>query len=164
MKKEILEKVKNIGESIESGIEEMYRDEGINMEAHTIIKEKKGTLPPSVFLFQNFADKFSRMKGISPATYMVLFYFFSLQGYKNFVSTDIKTISENLSISERSVMRAVSFLLEQNIILKSPYIHDKRRYEYFINPYTTWRGKTLDRDKHIKQIEGKNPNQYQLPF
>ena len=116
MKKEILEKVKNIGESIESGIEEMYRDEGINMEAHTIIKEKKGTLPPSVFLFQNFADKFSRMKGISPATYMVLFYFFSLQGYKNFVSTDIKTISENLSISERSVMRAVSFLLEQNII------------------------------------------------
>jgi len=153
-----------LAENIDMGIEEMSRDEGIKLEAHTVIKEKKGSLINAVFLFQNFALMFSKMKGISSTTYKVLFYFFSLQGYKNFVSTDIKTISENLSISERSVIRAIDSLLELNIVLKSPYMHDKRRYEYFINPYTTWKGKTLDRDKHIKQIENKNPNQYQLPF
>jgi predicted transcriptional regulator len=85
-----------------------------------------------------------------------------LSEYENFVSIDVKTISEFLDISELSVKRATKQLTEDNIILKIEHPTDKRRIDYFLNPDSCWRGKSLNRDKAIDKLKKKNKLQLEL--
>ena len=84
---------------------------------------------------------------------ILLMYFFALSQYENFVGIDVKTISEDLELSEVSVKRATKQLTDDNIILKIQHPSDKRRIDYFINPHAAWKGKSLTRDKFLKKAK-----------
>jgi DNA-binding MarR family transcriptional regulator len=153
-KKEInKDKLSVYSEYLESGMIEVGKEQNLNVEVTNIIKTKQGKMPASVFVLQSFADKMSMRENYSVIVYRVLFHLISLSRYENFVSIDVKTISENLNISERSVKRATSQLYNDNIIVKVEHLTDKRRRDYFMNPMATWKGKTLNRDKALKKLK-----------
>ena len=147
------EKIKEIGEYNSQGIEEVGRDNGLKFDVTTIYKGQRGKMPDSIFVLQNFANELSKRKNYSANTFRVLMHFFGLSIYENFISIDIKTISENLDISVASVKRATSQLTEDNIIMKHIHPTDNRRIDYFINPQAAWRGNTLNRDKQLKKLK-----------
>jgi len=149
--KEKSQNLEEIVEYIERGIEETGKDNKMNFEVTTIYKGQRGKMPDSIFVIQNFANELSKRKNYSANTFRVLMHFFSLSQYENFISIDVKTISENLDISVASVKRATSQLKEDNIIMKHIHPTDNRRIDYFINPHAAWRGNTLNRDKQLKK-------------
>jgi hypothetical protein len=149
--KEKSQNLEEIAEYIEQGIEEMGRENKMNFEVTTIYKGQRGKMPDSIFVIQNFANELAKRKSYSANTFRVLMHFFGLSQFENFISIDIKTISENLDISEASVKRATSQLKEDNIIIKFVHPTDKRRIDYFLNPHAAWRGNTLNRDKQLKK-------------
>lgn len=148
-----LQKMADFGEQLEGGIEELGLQNNMEVEAITIIKKQQGKMPPSVFLLQAFAGKMALRKDYSNITFRVLMHFIALSEYENFISIDIKSISENLGISQPSAKRATKQLTEDNIIIKNPHPSDKRRIDYFLNPMAAWKGKTLKRDKQIDKYK-----------
>ena len=141
------------GSYVEGGFEEVGREMGLNVEANTFIKTKQGNLPQAVFVLQTFAEKLSYRTDYNVHTFRVLFYFISLSQFENFVSIDVKTISENLGIPIISVKRATKKLTNDNVILKVPHPSDKRRIDYFLNPMAAWKGKSLNRDKALAKLK-----------
>lgn len=152
-KKNKNEILRSLGDYMEGGFEEVGKDMGLSVEANTIIKTKQGYLPQSVFLLQEFAEKLSYRTDYNVHTFRVLFYFISLSQFENFISIDVRTISENLNISTPSVKRATKKLTDDNIILKMPHPSDKRRIDYFLNPMAAWKGKTINRDKALSKLK-----------
>lgn len=157
-KKEKSKRLNDFADYLNLGIEEAGKDNNLNVQSNTFISEKKGKLPDSVFVLQSFAQKLSYRKDYSIITFRVLFHFLALSQFENFVSIDVKTISDNLEIGEASVKRATKQLFDDRIIVKIPHPSDKRRIDYFINPMAAWRGKSLKRDKFLEQ----NKNQLRL--
>lgn len=153
------ENLEYIAEQIEQGIEETGRDNDIQIEAYTIFKNKKGKLPDFNMVFQAFsmfvADNFA------PATCKVIFKLLAINQFENFISIDIKTISEEMKMSVTSVNRAIKELKLYNIITIHKHVGDKRRNDYFINPCAVWRGTSIKRDK---QIDILKKNNIQLEF
>jgi DNA-binding transcriptional regulator GbsR (MarR family) len=88
-------------------------------------------------------------------------FFFGLSAYENFLGIDIKTISETLEITERSVITALNELEGEKIIIKMKHGIDKRRNDYFINPLAAWKGNSYSRDKRIKTLV-QNKQQLEL--
>lgn len=152
-KKEKKQKLDDFSEYLDGGIMEVGKESGLNVEVTNIVKFKQGKMPDSVFMLQAFAQKLSGRVDYSPVVFRVLFYFISLSQYENFVSVDIKTISENLDISEPSVKRATKKLVDDNVVIKVPHPSDKRRVDYFLNPLGMWKGKTITRDKFINKAK-----------
>jgi DNA-binding MarR family transcriptional regulator len=138
---------------MEAGAIEVGKQQNLNVEVYSYVKGKQGKMPESVFVLQAFAQKLAFQENYSNHTYRVLFYFFSLSQYENFVSIDIKTIAEDLRISEQSVKRATKQLVEHNVIIKVPHPTDKRRLDYFLNPHASWKGKTINRDKFLDKAK-----------
>lgn len=163
-KKEVKSSVKYISSQVESGIEELGKNEGLIIESNTFFKEKKGVMPQSVFVLQQFAKVFSQNITLSSASYRIFFHLIALTEYENFISVDIKTIAQNLNLSERTVIRGIKDLEAINIILKTAHINDKRRHEYFLNPTTVWKGNSQARTKKIRKINDDDRNVLQLPF
>ncbi len=163
-KKETKDKVQYISTQVENGIHELAKTEGINIEANTFFKERKGNMPQAVFVLQQFAKVFSESITLTSASYRIFFHLIALTEYENFISVDIKTIAQNLNLSERTVIRGIKDLEQINIILKTPHINDKRRHEYFLNPTTVWKGNSDARTKKIKKINEKDKSILQLPF
>lgn len=157
-----IEKLKEYSEYISEGIVEVGRDNNMDVQVTNIVKQRTGKMPQAVFLLQSFAQKVSCRKDYSANTFRVLMYFFALSKYENFVSIDVKTISENLEISEMSVKRATKQLTDDNIILKIEHPSDKRRIDYFLNPMASWKGKSLNRDKAINKLTKKNKAQLDM--
>jgi len=155
-----LQKLKDLSEYISEGIVEVGKDNNMDVQVTNIVKARSGNMPQSVFLLQSFAAKVAMKKDYSANTFKVLMYFFALSQYENFVSIDVKTISENLEISQASVKRATGQLVDDNIIIKTEHPSDKRRTDYFLNPMASWKGKSLNRDKAILKLTKKN--KYQL--
>jgi len=151
MKKEVKNKVKEIAEYAGLGIEEMGKDEGIRIDAYTIMKKQQGRTDPFVRVLQEFAAAVIN-HDFSKNTYRVMFLFFSTCEYGNFVMIDIKTISEILQITERNTIQAVKILCENNIIIKVENVQDRRRNDYFLNPLAIWKGQTEDRRKSLKKL------------
>jgi len=151
MKKEVENKVKEIAEYAGLGIEEMGKDEGIRIDAYTIMKKQQGRTDPFVRVLQEFAAAVIN-HDFSKNTYRVMFLFFSTCEYGNFVMIDIKTISEILQITERNTIQAVKILCENNIIIKVENVQDRRRNDYFLNPLAIWKGQTEDRRKSLKKL------------
>lgn len=151
MKKEVKNKVKEIAEYAGLGIEEMGKDEGIRIDAYTIMKKQQGRTDPFVRVLQEFASAVVN-HDFSKNTYRVMMLFFSTCQYGNFVNMDIKTISDTLQITERNTIDAVKKLCENNIIIKVENLQDRRRNDYFLNPLAIWKGQTEDRRKTVKKL------------
>lgn len=149
------ERIKNYGEYLEAGIVEAGKDENINVDATVILKSKTGKMPDSVFVLQHFCQLISSREDYKTVTFRVLFYLISITEYENYVSVDVKTMAENMGISEPSIKRATKQLSDDNILKKIPHPSDKRRVDYFINPMALWRGKTLNRDKFLNAGKSK---------
>lgn len=151
MKKEEKNKLKDIGDYAGLGIEEMGRDEGIRIDAYTIMKKQQGRTDPFVRVLQEFAGAVIN-HDFSKNTFRVMFLFFSTCQYGNYVMIDIKTISETLQITERNTIQAVKILCENKIIIKVENVQDRRRNDYFLNPLAIWKGQTEDRRKTVKKL------------
>jgi Firmicute plasmid replication protein (RepL) len=154
------EKVNYLANQIESGIEEIAKDEGLRFEANTYIKKATGNMPPSVFVMQNFAMQFSKHISLSSSTNRILWFLIGLTEYENFISIDQLSLSEELKISLPTIVRGLKELKELNIIISIPHRSDKRRNDYFINPNTMWRGNSFNRTKKVVS----NKNILELPF
>ena len=50
------DRIRQIGQIIEEGVEEYGRDEGVNMEVTTIYKLRKARLPEFMMVFQYFGE------------------------------------------------------------------------------------------------------------
>jgi hypothetical protein len=116
-------------------------------------------LPQNVMVFQAFAT-IAAIK-LKPATNRILMFLFGLSAYENYLSIDIKTLSEQLELTDRSVISAINELVENKIILKFPHPTDKRRNDYFINPLAAWKGNSYARRTKIRAIL-KDKNQMEL--
>jgi DNA-binding MarR family transcriptional regulator len=158
-KEEKYQKLKDYSEYMSEGLVEGGRDNNLDVQVTNIIKHKQGKMPDSVFVLQSFAQKVAYRKNYSANTFRIMMYFFGLSQYENFVSIDVKSMSEDLDISEASVKRATKQLVDDNIIIKTIHPSDKRRIDYFLNPMASWRGKTLNRDKFLRKA---NDNKMQL--
>ena len=66
---------------------------------------------------------------------------------------DVKTIQEELNLkSKMTVVQALKELEDNNIIIKIENTQDRRRNDYFINPYTAWKGNSNTRKKMQKNL------------
>lgn len=156
------QKLKEYSEYISEGIMEVGKDNNMDVQVTNIVKSRTGNMPQSVFMLQSFASKVAYRKDYSANTFRVMLFFISLSEYENFVSIDVKSISENLEMSEASVKRATSQLTNDNIIIKTEHPSDKRRVDYFLNPMAVWKGKSLSRDKAIDKLTKKNKAQLDM--
>ncbi len=118
-------------------------------EVKVNIRNKRAVkLPPNIMVFQTFA--FLAATKLKPSTNKVLMLFFASSGYENYIGMDVITISEKLDVSERSVVRSIRELEDNNIIIKTKHPVDKRRNDYFLNPYSAWKGNSYSRKKVLE--------------
>ena len=108
----------------------------------------RAKIPPAIMLFQTFA--YLAATKLKPATNRVLNLLFSMTAFENFIGMDIKTIAEELEMTERSVISSLKELVDNNIIIKVDHPSDRRRNDYFINPTAAWKGNSIKRNKSIK--------------
>lgn len=121
-------------------------------EVNVFVKEKNNRipLPPNIMVFQTFA--FLAATTLKPSTNKVLMLFFANSGYENYVSMDVVSISEELNISERSVITALKELEKNNIVIKTQHPRDRRRHDYFLNPFSSWKGNSESRKKLMQTV------------
>ena len=124
----------------------------------TVSKQKKRiSLSANVQVFQAFA--YLSATKLKPATNRILMLLFAQSAYENFIGMDVKTIAEELEMSERSVVRGLNELEENNIIIKYKHPSDKRRHDYFLNPTAAWKGNSFTR---MKAIKASDPDQLKM--
>lgn len=133
--------------------------DGVN-EITVINAKKRPPLPNNIMVMQTFA--FLSATKMKPATNQVLMLFFSKSEYENYIGMDILTISEEIGVSERTVIKSLKELEEYKVIIKTPHPSDKRRHDYFINPMAAWRGNSLSRKKQIQKVKEVDPSQLQM--
>jgi hypothetical protein len=90
-------------EYISEGIIEVGKEKNMDVQVTNIVKTRQGKMPDAVFVLQSFAQKVANKKNYSAATFRVLMHFFGLSQYENFVSIDVKSIAEDLDITEGTV-------------------------------------------------------------
>ena len=128
----------------------MSNEKGFERISVTIHGQNKPKLEDNVMLFQAFA--YLAATRLKPSTCKVLFYFFSLSEWENYIQVDVKSISENISVTERSVLSAIKELKENQIIIITPHPSDKRRNDYFLNPMAAWKGNSYSRKTKMQKI------------
>ncbi len=148
------DRIREIGQILEEGMEEYGRDEGVNMEVTTIYKLRKARLPEFMMVFQYFGEY--AVKNFTPATCKVLWMFVSVSEMKNYLTLDINTIEERTGMSRKSVYNAINQLKEHNVIVIVKNMQDKRRNDYFINPQAMWKGSSTNREKQLATYKKDN--------
>lgn len=132
--------------------------EGVDIKVKVAPQRVK--LPPAIIVFQTFAKLAStRLKA---STNQVLMFFFSFAEYENYIGIDIKTLSEELDMCEKTIVVSINELTEQNIIIKTKNTRDRRRNDYFLNPLAAWKGNSLNRKIKIQRIKTDDTNSGQL--
>ena len=148
---------RNIANSV---ADEMAKsNKGFERISVTVHGQNKPKLEDNVMVFQAFA--YLAATRLKPSTCKVLFYFFSLSAWENYLQIDVKSISENLSITERSVMSAIKELKENNIVIITPHPSDKRRNDYFINPLAAWKGNSYTRRNTLQKLGRTQINMFE---
>jgi DNA-binding MarR family transcriptional regulator len=151
---------KDYGDYIGEGATEEAKQRKLDdIDVKVIVSGRKVKMPEAIFLFQVIAGELAYRTAYSVSTFRVLFFFLAISKYENFISVDVKTISEELDISLSAVKRATKQLADDNIIIKVPHETDARRHDYFLNPHGVWKGKMINRNKAIKKAKD---NQIQL--
>lgn len=145
-KKNIIE----LSEGVKNVVGEDHPNRNIKVDIR-INQAPRIKMPDNIMVLQTFATLAAI--NLKPATNRVLMLLFGLSAYENFLGIDVKTISEKLNITNRSVISAMKELESNNIILKIPHPVDKRRNDYFINPLAAWKGNSYTRMKRIGVID-----------
>jgi predicted transcriptional regulator len=150
-KKQMAKIPEKIMRDVQNSVSESFGIEG--KKVSIFVSKDRIKLPPNIMVFQAFA--FLAATKLKPATNRILMLLFSKSGYENFVSMDVLTISEELIMSERSVIRSMNELIENNIVIKikGGYVSDRRRNEYYVNPMAAWKGNSYTRLQSIKQTD-----------
>ncbi len=124
--------------------------------------DKKGVpMPPNIMVFQTFA--YLAATKLKPSTNKVLMLFFANSGYENYVGMDVVTIAEKLDITERTTIRALNELEKNNIIIKTHHPADRRRNDYFLNPYSAWKGHSVSRKKMLEIMPDNQLTLFGIP-
>jgi DNA-binding transcriptional regulator GbsR (MarR family) len=124
----------------------------------TVKDHKRAPLAPNVMVFQTFA--YLAATKMSPAANRILMLFLAMSQYEGAVSMDVQTIMEELDInSNKTVSVALSQLEGYGVIIKVPYLKDKRRNEYYINPIAAWKGNSEARKMFMRSSD---PDQLSL--
>lgn len=137
---------KKIADSIIENVDDKQK-----WSVKVIAQKERVKIPANIMVFQAFA--FLAATKLKPATNCVLMLLFSQSQYENYVSMDVKTISEMLEYSEQSVVSALNELVKNNIVIKVAHPADKRRNDYFLNPIAAWKGNSYVRKKMITKLE-----------
>src|SRR5690554_4423844 len=113
-------------------------------------ERNKIPLPPNIMVFQAFA--YLAATALKPSTNKVLMLFLAHSGYENFVGIDQKTIAEDVGLSDRRVRAAIAELEKHKIIIKTPNVTDRRRNDYFLNPFSSWKGNAFSRKEILRKL------------
>ena len=106
---------------------------------------------PNIQVFQTAA--YLAATCLSPSAAKIFLYFLSMSEFENFVGVSHQeTISEETGIKKRTVISALNELSENGIIIKAKNKQDKRLVDYFLNPMSAWKGKTLNRKIALSKI------------
>lgn len=164
MKKDITkEEVQDDGKKRALGIVKSALEEaGIDPSEYDLSLKKttRPKLAPNVMVFQTFARLASTE--LTSSANKILMYLFSQSVYENFVGIDVKTLAEELTMSERTVIRSINQLEENGIVLKTRHPTDKRRNDYFINPMGAWKGNSMTRKITLDQLQKEDPDQLHI--
>ena len=126
------------------------------------LKKQKIPIPDYVMLFKKAAELMvSSIGDIHPSVYKVWFFFLSQMEYGNYIPMHQETICEKTNLNKRTVIRAVSTLVNMNVIIKAQDLQDKRTRLYVVNPHIAWRGTAKQR---VTQIRKTDKNQLAIPF
>jgi DNA-binding MarR family transcriptional regulator len=153
-------KLKKDIKNVISDFAEYNGEEPLQTTVNIITTKKRLPLEPNIMVFQSFA--YLAATKLKPSTNKVLMYLFSLSAYENYIGIDIKTLSEELSLTERSIITGLKELEVNNVILKFKHPIDKRRHDYFINPIAAWKGNSFTRKTTIRKVETETPGQLNL--
>jgi predicted transcriptional regulator len=141
--------------SIYKVVEDSHHLDGSDrpLEVSVMVKAqpKRIKLPANMMIFQKFA--FIAATTLKPATCKIFMLFMAQSGYENYIGMDVLSISEVLAITTRSVITGLKELEENNIIIKTKHPSDKRRNDYFVNPYAAWKGNSYARMNAISKID-----------
>ena len=149
--KKLAYEVKDVVDKFDSGLQPMETKV-------TISKQKKRIpLPPNVMVFQAFA--YLSATKLKASTNRILMLLFAQSAYENYIGMDIKTISEELKLTNRTVISGLNELEDNNIIIKYKHPSDRRRHDYFINPTASWKGNSFTRKALIDKTD---PDQIKL--
>ena len=126
------------------------------------LKKKTGQPkpPPNIQVFQTAA--YLAATSLTPSANKLLMYFLSISQFENAVSIDQKSLSEDLSMSLSAVEKGMRELIENGIVLKVKYLKDGRRNEYWLNPMSAWKGKTLNRKIALQKAHNLDKDQLHL--
>lgn len=124
------------------------------------IRPSREKLPPNVMVFQTFAYLSATI--LAPSSCKLLMYLFSKTGYENYIGIDVKTLMEELDMAKRTTIRALNELEENGIIVKIANPSDRRRHDYFINPFGAWKGNSFTRKEAINTLSVEGEGQMNL--
>lgn len=135
---------------------------GINADEYdfSLYKKNKVKSAPNIQVFQTAA--YLAATCLSPSANKILMYFLSLSEFENYVGIDQLSLHEDLGMSLSSTERGIKELCDNGIIIKSKHPSDKRRNDYFINPMSAWKGKTLNRKIALQKLNTEENNQLHL--
>lgn len=138
-------------------VRDTFSNEGLDVSV-SVSDKRRVPLAPNVMVFQTFA--YLAATKLTPSANRVLMLFLSYSQYEGGVSMDVKTIMEELSLkSKKTVVSALAQLEEYKVLLKVPYLKDKRRNEYYINPIAAWKGNGYSRKDFMRNTD---PDQLSL--
>lgn len=116
---------------------------------------------PNIQVFQTAA--YLAATCLSPSAAKIFLYFLSMSEFENFVGVSHhETISEETGIKRRTVVSALNELASNGIIIKAKNKQDKRLVDYFLNPMSAWKGKTLNRKIALQKAFHEDKNQLHL--
>lgn len=153
-------KLKKDIQNVISDFAEYNGVEPLETTVNIVTAKKRIKLEQNVMVFQSFA--YLAATKLKPSTCKILMYLFALSAYENYIAIDIKTLAEDLSLTERSVITGLKELEVNNIILKFKHPIDKRRHDYFINPIAAWKGNSFTRKNTMRKLESTYPGQLEL--
>lgn len=126
----------------------------------SLYKKNKVKSAPNIQVFQTAA--YLAATCLSPSANKILMYFLSLSEFENYVGIDQLTLHEDIGMSLSSTERGIKELVDNGIIIKGKHPSDKRRNDYFINPMSAWKGKTLNRKIALQKLNVEQNNQLHL--
>jgi len=126
----------------------------------TLHKKSQPKAAPNIQVFQTAA--YLAATCLSPSANKILMYFLSMSEFENFVGIDQKSLSEDLDMKLRTVNSAIKELTENGVIIKTKHLSDKRRNDYYLNPMSAWKGKTLNRKIALEKLKKEDQNQLHL--
>lgn len=136
---------------------------GLNPDEYDLTLHKKGNpkAAPNIQVFQTAA--YLAATCLSPSAGKIFLYFLSMSEFENYVGVSHQdTIAEDTGLTIRTVSNALKELNDNGIIIKTQNPQDKRLVDYWLNPMSAWKGKTLNRKIALQKIASENENQLHL--